>query len=181
MGPLFLILAGLNTLALIATAFFGMLSFFGGLGAELYVTHFTLGLFTALLTLLVHCIIFTYFLGTGRWVKEVALAYQLPDAEFYKKTRELKRSSFPPALTAMLVTIATAAGGAGQALQEWPWFVHACLALAAFLVNLWAFHVEYRDVSANALVLDSVLAEVDRIRAARGLPTNAEALRQERS
>ena len=106
MTQLFLILASLNTLALLATFLFGLLSRF--VDHDLYVTHFALGLFTAIGTLLVHCIIFTYFLGTGRWVKEVSLAYRLPDAPFYKRTRELKRSSFPPALTAMLVTIGTA-------------------------------------------------------------------------
>jgi hypothetical protein len=59
--------------------------------------------------------------------------------------------------------------------------VHALLAIVTLAVNLWAFHVEYRDVSANAQVLDAVLAEVDRIRAERGLPSNAEALHQERT
>src|SRR4051812_25945912 len=112
MAQLFLILAGLNTLALVATALFGLLSKF--VDHDLYVTHFALGLFSAIGTLLVHCIIFTYFLGTGRWVKEVAQAYRLPDAPFYKRTRVLKRSSFPPALAAMLITIGTAAAGAGQ-------------------------------------------------------------------
>jgi hypothetical protein len=177
MTQLFLILAGLNTLALLTTFLMGVLSQFWD--HDLYLSHFSLGLFTAILTLFVHCIIFTYFLGTGRWVKEVALAYKLPDAPFYKRTRELKRRSFPPALAAMLVTIATAAAGAGQALQEWPWYVHISAAVATLLVNLWAFHIEYRDVRENAQVLDLVLAEVDRIRALHGLPSNAESLRQE--
>src|SRR5215475_117947 len=45
-----------------------------------YMIHLYLGLLAVILTLGVHCLIFTYFLGTGRWVKEVALAYRLPDA-----------------------------------------------------------------------------------------------------
>lgn len=179
MTQLFLILASLNILALLATFLMGTLSRF--VDHDIYVVHFSLGLFSAIGTLLVHCIIFTYFLGTGRWVKEVSLAYRLPDAAFYKRTRELKRRSFPAALTAMLVTIGTAAAGAGQALQEWSWYIHLIAALAALLVNLWAFRVEYRDVTENGQVLDRVLAEVDRLRAERGLPSNAEALRQERS
>jgi hypothetical protein len=144
-----------------------------------YLIHFVLGLFTAVGTLLVHCLIFTYFLGTGRWVKEVTLAYGLPDEPWHKETRELKRRVFPPALTAMLVTIAAAAAGAGAQLQAWPWQVHASVATLALLVNLGAFFLEYRTVTANAVVLDGVLREVDRVRAERGLPSNAEALRQE--
>jgi hypothetical protein len=180
MAQLFVILAALNILALATTFFVGICSRFAGMDLDLFILHFTLGLFSALLTLLVHCIIFTYFLGTGRWVKETALAYHLPDAEFYRKTRELKRSSFPPALAAMLVTIATAGAGAGQQSAEWPWLVHGALAALTLLVNLWAYRIEFRDVTANAAVLDAVMIETDRIRAERGLPSSAEALRQQR-
>jgi hypothetical protein len=141
-----------------------------------YMVHFLLGLFAVLVTLGVHCLIFIYFLGTGRWVKEVALAYRLPDAPLPRLTRDLKRRTFPLALLAMLVPIATAAAGAAAQRQEWDWKIHAGLAAAALLVNLWAFVIEYRNVSINAGVIDDVMREVDRIRAEHGLPSNAEAL-----
>ena len=48
--------------------------------------HFYLGLFSVLGTLAVHCLAFIYFLGTGRWVKEVAIAYSLPDQPLPKLT-----------------------------------------------------------------------------------------------
>ena len=99
--------------------------------SSVYFLHFLFGLFTGVGTLLTHCLIFTYFLGTGRWVKEVTLAYDLPDAPLHKRTRELKRATFPPALAAMLVTIATAAGGAGAQLRPWPWQVHLTLGIVA--------------------------------------------------
>jgi hypothetical protein len=146
---------------------------------NIFLIHFCLGLFTAIGILLVHSIIFTYFLGTGRWVKEVGIAYRLPDEPLPKLTRELKRQSFPPALFSMLIGIATSAAGAGRQLEEWHWAWHLTLALLTLLVNLWAFRVEYRCVSVNAGVLDAVLAEVDRIRRERGLNTNEEALREE--
>lgn len=176
MARLFLLLSMLNLAALAATFAVGCLSKFVDHGW--YVTHFSLGLFTAIGTLLVHCIVFTYFLGTGRWVKEVAQAYRLPDEPYPRWTRELKRSAFPPALSAMLVTIAAAAAGAGAQLQHWPWYVHGGLALAALGVNIWAFRIEWRDLRANGQVMDGVMAEVDRIRAQLGLPSNEEALRQ---
>ena len=47
------------------------------------------------------CLIFIYFLGTGRWVKEVAIGYKIPDDPLPKLTRELKRKAFPAALFAM--------------------------------------------------------------------------------
>ena len=121
MKRIFATLATANALALLVTFVLGSWSkLTDGLHAgasSVYVLHFLFGLFTGVGTLLTHCLIFTYFLGTGRWVKEVTLAYRLPDEPLHKRTRELKRATFPPALTAMLVTIATAAAGGGGATQ----------------------------------------------------------------
>ena len=170
-------------IAMVATIGVGFASFFlssaSALKNDVYIVHFYLGLFTALSILLVHCLIFTYFLGTGRWVKEVGIAYSLDDTDLPKTTRELKRVVFPAALYAMLIAIATAAAGAGAQLQAWPWYVHATCAFLTLGVNLWAFRVEHRCLSENAEVIHKVLAEVDRIRSERGLTSNAEALLEE--
>jgi hypothetical protein len=180
MTRIFVTLASVNALALGASFALGVASKLEDAArrpeSSLFLAHFLLGLFAAVVTLLVHCIIFTYFLGTGRWVKEVKLAYDLPDEPLPRRTRELKRKTFPPALAAMLVTIAAAAAGAGAQLQEWSWGVHAGLAAAALAVNLWAFRVEYQNVHVNAGIIAAVLEKVDRLRAAHGLPSNAEAL-----
>ena len=145
---------------------------------SIFLLHFWIGLTTAIGILLVHCLVFTYFLGTGRWVKEVTLAYDMPDVPYHKETRELKRSTFPPALLAMLVAIATAFAGAGAQLQEWTWHVHAGLAFLTLVVNLLAFRIEHRNLGRNVRVIQGVLEEVDRLRAARGLQPNAEALQE---
>lgn len=175
MARIFLYLATLDTLALLAAFVTGLV--WGGNPHTLI--HFHLGLWSVVLNLGVHCLIFIYFLGTGRWVKEVAIAYDLPDQPWPKLTRELKRRTFPPALAAMLIGIAAAASGMGAMRQMWPWQVHLGLAVATLLINGWAFWVEYRDVCINGGALDAVLAEVDRIRRERGLPGNAEALAEE--
>src|SRR5439155_18929723 len=81
MTRIFVTLATADFLALVVTFALGWWSkATDGLHAatgSLYVLHFLCGLFTAVGTLLTHCLIFTYFLGTGRWVKEVTLAYDL--------------------------------------------------------------------------------------------------------
>jgi hypothetical protein len=182
MTRIFTTLAAIVTLSMLATMGFGFWSMSLELSMfkkDIYIIHFCLGLFTAIGILLVHSIIFTYFLGTGRWVKEVAIAYQLPDDPLPKLTRTLKRQAFPPALFSMLIGIATSAAGAGRQLEEWHWGIHLTLAVLTLVVNLWAFRVEYRCVSANAGVIDAVLEEVERIRRASGLNTNEEALREE--
>jgi hypothetical protein len=176
-------LAAFNFFVLLLTYAIGWLSRWrGGLtnaDDPTYPIHFYLALLAVLLTLGVHCLIFIYFLGTGRWVKEVAIAYRMPDAPLPRLTRDLKRRTFPLALLAMLTVIATAAAGAAAQRQEWHWSIHATLATLTLLVNLWAFTVEYRNVSINAGVIDEVMREVDRIRAEHGLPSNAEAMERE--
>jgi hypothetical protein len=185
MSQILLRLAVLDALTLLAAFVVGFVSFATGgvrsADGSIYLTHFFLGLSAVLLTLAVHCLAFIYFLGTGRWVKEVAIAYRLPDQPYPKLTRELKRRTFPVALLAMLVPIAAAAAGTAAQRQEWPWPIHLSLAVVSLAVNGWAFVVEVRNVRTNAGVIDGVMAEVDRIRAAAGLPSNAEALRQEQN
>ena len=101
MTRIFTPLAILNVIALVAAYVVGWLSRARGAvnnpADTTYLLHFGLGLGTAMLTLFVHCQVFTYFLGTGSWVKEVTLAYQLPDVPWHKNTRELKRRTYPVA------------------------------------------------------------------------------------
>jgi hypothetical protein len=176
-------LAAFNVLILLAAFGVGVASFFrhSRLNPDdpTYLLHVYLGLIAGITALGVHSLIFIYFLGTGRWVKEVALAYGIPDRPLPRLTRDLKRWTFPPALLAMLVPIAASAAGAGVATRSWPWYYHGALAVATVLVNVWAHRIEYRNVSINANLIDDVMREVDRIRAERGLPPNAEALRQQ--
>ena len=80
MTRIFTTLAAIVTLSLLATMGFGFWSMALDKDAfykDVYLVHFCLGLFTSIAILLVHSIIFTYFLGTGRWVKEVGIAYRL--------------------------------------------------------------------------------------------------------
>lgn len=183
MTRIFTTLALTDALALIVTFALGCWSKFGGPARDdadsVYLLHFLFGVFAGIGTLLVHCLIFTYFLGTGRWVREVTLAYELPDEPLYKRTRELKRLAFPIALGAMLLTIATSAAGAGVQLQGWNWIIHFALGIATLVVNLIVFRKEYQYVDENGSIIDRVLVEVDRVRAEHGLPSNAEALQNQ--
>ena len=181
MKRIFLNLAVIDFFALLACFVIGFVLRSQEPAGSLYLVHFHLGLYTTIGNLGVHCLIFIYFLGTGRWVKEVARAYRLPDYPLPRLTRDLKRRTFPPALFAMLVPIAATASGLGVQMREWPGWVHITLAIASLVVNVWAFRIEYGNVETNTKVIEDVLHEVDRIRAERGLPSNAEALREDES
>src|SRR5437588_4460681 len=167
MTRIFPVLAVLDGLMLAVSFYLGVVSrLHDGVhnpSDQIFWYHFLLGLAAAILTLLVHCLIFTYFLGTGRWVKEVKLAYDLPDEPLPKLTRDLKRRVFPPALFAMLTAIATGMAGAAAQVQVWSWEIHASLATLTPLVELSAFRIEYRCLQTNAGVLEDVMHEVDHL------------------
>src|SRR5438477_9391999 len=147
MTRIFATLATLNVAAFLAAFVTGLVSRLqnGGPQADdsAYVIHFVLGLVAVLGNLMVHCLVMTYFLGTGRLVKEVTLAYRLPDERWARPTRDLKRNNTPQVILAMLVTIATAAAGEGSQHQVWPWWIHLTLACFTLAVNAWVFGVEY--------------------------------------
>jgi hypothetical protein len=179
MTRIFTTLAALNVVALVAAFLTGVVSQLQH-GAppdeSAYVVHFVVGLVAVLGNLLLHCLVMTYFLGTGRLIKEVTLAYELPDERWARPTRDLKRSNTPQAILAMLLAIAVAAAGEGDRHNVWPWWIHLVLACVALTWNFWVFLAEYRNIATNGRILDEVIQEVERIRAERGLPSSAEVI-----
>jgi cytochrome b561 len=185
MARIFTTLAAFNIVAFVAAFVTGFVSQLQRGGPQqqetAYVIHFVLGLVAVLANLLVHCLIITYFLGTGRLIKEATLAYGLADERWARPTRDIKRNNTPKAILAMLLSIAVAAAGEGDRHNVWPWSVHLVLALLVVVVNLWVFRVEYRNVTLNGRLLDGMIGEIERIRAERGLPSSAEALEEARA
>jgi hypothetical protein len=181
MTRIFLVFVTLVGLALLASVVSGTVSWLNhGLTSpgSLYVTHFLIGLFSSVGVLLIHCLAITYFLGTGRWVKEVCIAYGLPDEGWPRQTRDIKRGNTPYAILAMLITIGTTAAGAARQNFDWPAWPHATLAGITLVVNGLVWVIEYRNMKANHRILDEVFAETVRMRAEQGLPSNEEAMRE---
>ncbi len=146
-----------------------VLGFFvpSGQGGFWHDLHFLVGLFTVMTTLLVHSVVFTYFLGTGKWVKEVVRVYQLPDWVWAQAVRN-KRRAFPFELWGMLLIGATAWLGAAADTRrgfggEW----HLMAASLTLAFTLGAFVVEYLSIVAQARLLLEVKDQADRIRLAQ--------------
>jgi hypothetical protein len=128
--------------------------------------HFLVGLLTVLAGVLVHSIVFTYFLGTGKWVREVARVYRLPDW-VHAQALKNKRRAFPFELVGMSLFGFTAWFGAGTDARGWPSLWHLALAATTFAFNLGAFVVEYVAIAGQARLLLEVKREADRLRAAQ--------------
>ncbi len=128
--------------------------------------HWLLGVFATMLGLLVHSIAYTYFLGTGKWVDEVARVYRLPDW-LGEQARRNKRRAFPFALVGMIAVSAAAWLGAGADAQGWPSSWHLGAASLALAFNLGAFVVEYAAIVGQARLLIEVKDQADRLRLAQ--------------
>ena len=136
--------------------------------------HRLSGVFAALVVVLVNSMAVTYFVGTGRWCREVAETYGL-EASLVERSRRLKRSAFPLAVCGMLCVVGIVAlGGAAdpatgrKGSADWvtPHLVGS-LGLAAVIA--WCFQAQVPVIRRQQELIDDVMAAVRRERTARGL------------
>ena len=138
--------------------------------------HLLLGLLAVLMTIFVNSLSVTYFVGTGRWCKEVTQAYSLSPV-WIERSTAIKRKSFPWALLGMVWVGMLAGFGAAsdpgtllQGTEHWvPW--HSLLSLAAPAVLAFAFYKQWEAIRQNQVLLASIMQAVQEARTQRGLPT----------
>jgi len=136
--------------------------------------HRLSGVLAALLVVLVNSMAVTYFIGTGRWCREVVEAYGL-DGSYIERSRRLKRSAFPFAMLGMLavVTIVALGGAADPAsgrpgTQQWvtPHLIGG-IGLAAAIA--WCFQAQLPQIRLQHVLIEEVMTEVRNSRRRRGL------------
>jgi len=146
---------------------------------KMVTTHMLVGVGAALLAVLVNSISVTYFIGTNKWCKEVSAAYKL-DPQLAGESTRIKRRTFPWSLGSMLVIVGVIAAGAaanpGTVRSGTAWWVtpHLLAALLGTAFVAWSFVVQLSAIGENYDNIGRILAEVERIRAERGLSHDAE-------
>ncbi|MCA9065838.1 MAG: hypothetical protein KDA96_22375 [Planctomycetaceae bacterium] len=185
MKRIFLTLALLTNLGLACALTFGL--YIGNEGsasklAEVQLRvhyHMLAGLGALTFATLLHAILFTYFMGTGRWLEETSKAYSLPD-DYYKQNQKIKYRLLPGLTMAVLMMVAT--GGFGAAADAATVVsldgvmgmkgdqIHMLVAIFTAIVNILVNFSEYIAVRRNHSIIEAVLADVRRIREERGLP-----------
>lgn len=135
--------------------------------------HMLFALASISFTLLVHAIVLTYFMGTGRWIEETSAAYRFePNAR--AENIRLKYKVIPGMMLCMLLLILTGAFGAiadpasNATMQNSP-TIHLALAAATLLSNILVSFIEHFQIGRNSKVVEAVYAEVLRVRKERGL------------
>src|SRR5678815_2815760 len=157
MIPLFI---GLTLVNLIGLAVAAGLGYAAKSGYPVGSWHVLAGALAALVCCAVHCVVFTYFVATAKWVQH-AVAVKRLDPLLAAPTRSFKAQAFPAALLAMACTIIVAVLGAGADNYQgaWPRWHHA-FALAAFAVNVAAAGVELRAIARNGRLIDLSLIHI---------------------
>lgn len=172
MIPLFLGLTLVNLLCLGLTTALGYMSLSND-GASKG-SHILAGALSTLVCCGVHCVVFTYFIATAKWIQHAVQVKQL-DPAIAQPTRSFKKQAFPAALSAMAVVFVTAVLGAARDNYGIDRMWHHGAALAALGVNLLVAVVELRAIMRNGRLVDHILATVnDPTRNFSRIPTGSE-------
>jgi hypothetical protein len=143
--------------------------------------HMLIGLGALIFASLVHAIVLTYFMGTGRWVEETSRAYKLP-TDFHNESQKIKYRLMPGITACILMLVLTGACGASadpatiawgyvqESLGMTPSTLHLTIAILTVAVNVWVSIFEFRSIERNGEIVEEVMNEVNRIRTERGLP-----------
>jgi len=156
MIPLFLGLTLANLLTLCVT---GALGYLGTTSVPARSWHTLAGALATLVACGVHCVVFTYFVATAKWVQH-AVATRKLDPNFVTPTRSFRRQAFPAALAAMAITFAAAILGAARDNFMVSRDVHHLTAVAAFAVNILVAIIEYKAIARNGRLIDSILVAI---------------------
>jgi len=173
----FLVMAVTGTSLLVADF---VLGFFAtaephGPGAIARGIHLLFSLATVVVLLGIHSIVYTYFVATGKWAKEVVHAYQLPDWIGTQATKNKRRAFrfIMGSMTAIAVAawLGAAADTRGTGYTLW----HLAAAAFAIAFNIASFVIEYAVIVAHVRLLNELKDRADRMREERYGPEAAHA------
>lgn len=141
--------------------------------------HLAAGLVTGIFTILVHCIVFMHFMGTGKGIKESVENFGLPNdpqTGYVRRTRKFKMQTSPHATFAPLaIMVAICLGGwydGGHRLNQTAFQWHRWIAWIAIAYNYYAFYVEWQVISENTSMIREINALIAKKDAAtRQTPT----------
>ena len=165
----FLVLAVTGTSLLLANFVLGLFAAgeVRGPHAIWHAIHLLFSLLTVIVLLGVHSIVYTYFMATARWAKEVVHVYQLPEW-FIAQAMRNKRRSFRfifGAMTAVAVAAWLGAAADTRGSAYTPWHLGAVALMIAF--NFGSFGIEYVGIVSHARLLLELKAQADAMREAR--------------
>lgn len=156
MIPLFIGITAVNLIALGLTLGLG---YAVSMGRDASTYHQLAGVLATITCCGVHCVVFTYFIATAKWLQH-AISVKHLDPSLADPTRSFKRQAFPAAVLAMAVTFAAAASGTITFSYQISPLWHHVIAWMALLTNGIVAAIEYHAVERNGVLIDDVLRRI---------------------
>lgn len=181
MTRIFLTLASVSTLLLLTVLVLGLnIGDPRSLDAQPLVSwHLMLALTGLIFAALVHAVVLTYFMGTGRWMEDVTKTYQL-DEHWRVESQRLKYRVIPWMCVCILLLLTTIGFGAAAdpasrlGFSGWAGMsvstLHLLVAITTVTCNILINVREFQAIERNSELICQVVAKVREIRIARGLP-----------
>lgn len=130
--------------------------------------HVLSGLFAAIFCCLVHAIVFSHFIGSGKWIKKGVDAAAMDEA-IVKRTKRFKGKVFPFALFSMVFVVVTAFLGGGADVGSVSPTVHLVMGVLTLAINVVATVFERSAIRENSTLITRV-SEANRARIEAGIP-----------
>jgi len=177
---IFLPLAVISTLLLGTTLVLGLMIEDAGEASLSHQVdyHLWTSLGGMLFATMVHGLVMTYFIGTGRWFEETDRVYP-NNNDCFTASRKLKYRTILAIIGGFGLLLAAGTLGAAAdpaspvGFTGWlglePATLHLLVALAAVGVNTWTHLLEYTALDENAKLIEQMMSHVRRIRDERGL------------
>ncbi len=135
--------------------------------------HMIWGLFTATLIVLLQCLIFGFFIGSGKSIKSAVKENGLSQ-EWIQKTRDYKNQSYPALMLAILVSAAAAILGGGVAAGAVRVSVHQGFVWLALGLNIRSLWISYKVVVENVNAIHHINEEIQKAKKGNQIPAPPE-------
>jgi len=149
--------AALLTAVFVSIVGVGIAAYLGiaGTGEAPLARHITIGIFSAMMTLLSHSMMMFYLIGKGKAVREAAQEGGL-SREYEARIKLLRKPVFSIGTLAMVLTMITAIIGASVDVGVLPPAVHGVLAYSCLAANLGALRVEIAALTESGRIVSEV-------------------------
>jgi hypothetical protein len=125
--------------------------------------HMLWGCFTALLIIFLQCLVFGFFINSGKSIKKVVQDNGL-SPDWIQKTKDYKNRCYPMLMLALLVSVVAAIVGGGVSVGTVPVWIHEVLVWAALGVNIYSLSISYQVVVENVKAIHRINDEVRRLK-----------------
>jgi hypothetical protein len=131
--------------------------------------HMLLGFFMATMLILLQCLIFGFFIGSGKSIKQKVQEFGL-SPNWVQKTKDYKNKSYPALMLAIVVMAAAAVLGGGVGAGSVPVWLHQTFIWLALVLNVRSLWISYKTIVENVEAIHRMNAEIETLREGGKLP-----------